>query len=168
MQKHLYQLNVKSKIERKNTQRLIDDCHKIVDGVPTPKTKTVTIVEQVKDPNYQREMKSELKHLSKYEFKSLMIARYRMLECGQNFKGTLHEMCVECKVIDDENHRLNYCSKYKTRSNTNEYINFDDIYCNNIAMVRPVLVGMERIWNTVNAHGTMRNCDPISDSAENE
>ena len=36
-----------------------------------------------------------------------------MLGCGRNFKGNKPKICSQCKTIDDENHRLNYCIKYR-------------------------------------------------------
>ena len=42
-----------------------------------------------------------------------MIARFGLLECGKNFKGTQSEMCTECNCVDDENHRLNHCIKQR-------------------------------------------------------
>ena len=41
------------------------------------------------------------------------MARYGMLECVRNFKGTVEFQCKSCNVIDDEEHRLNHCILFK-------------------------------------------------------
>ena len=81
-----------------------------------------------------------------------------MLECGANFKGSLRYKCSVCNVVDDENHRLNTCKKYR---NLNIYdhatkVNFVDVYSSNLTVVKQIIVFIERIWNTRSAHGTMR------------
>ena len=148
--------NVSTLIEQMNTKRLIDDCHKSTDGCTTPKTKAISIVQRIKDPYYQRGFQDELKQLTKYEFKTTIIARFRMLECGKNFKGTLRETCNECNCIDDENHRLNNCNKYASTMKDHPHVNFDDIYSNDVSVIRNVIYAIEKIWNTSNSHGTVR------------
>ena len=85
------------------------------------------------------------------------MARYGLLECGKNFKGTLTEICDRCHSIDDENHRLNDCIKWKA---TNLYekgikVNFVNIYSEDIEEIRVVLTHVTKVWNTMTAHGTM-------------
>ena len=69
--------------------------------------------------------------MSKQETKTLMIARYRMLECGRNYKGTMSEYCNACSCLDDEEHRLNACLKY-------EHVNFSK---------DPVKVSFDTVYN---------------------
>ena len=80
--------------------------------------------------NYERRPRPEILKASKSETKTIILARYGMLECGQNFSGTQNKQCDNCKCIDDESHRLNYCPKWRTRNllDSNEMINFDNIY----------------------------------------
>ena len=86
------------------------------------------------------------------------MARHGLLECGKNYKGTINEMCDQCRTVDDENHRLNTCTKWHTVNlcNSTEKIKFDDVYSDNIEDVRKVLAHVSKIWNTKTAHGTMR------------
>ena len=86
-----------------------------------------------------------------------MIARFHMLECGTNYKGTMSEMCKYCKAVDNENHRLNYCKHYR---NINLYdktqkVSFNDIYQSDINTVRHIIPYIEKVWNTHNANGSM-------------
>ena len=80
-----------------------------------------------------------------------------MLECGKNFKGSLREVCQVCNVLDNENHRLNYCSKFRhiNRCDSDEKIPFESIYSTDVATVKQTIEVIEKTWNTKNAHGTM-------------
>ena len=49
-----------------------------------------------------------------------------MLECGKNMKGTISEKCQSCDSLDDENHRLNYCPKW--RNSRYGDVDVNDIY----------------------------------------
>ena len=148
--------NVGCLIEQMNKKRLSDDCHKTTDGNTTPKTKTISIIEQIEDPYYQKGFQDELKQLFKHEFKTIIMARFRMLECGKNFKGTLQEMCNVCKCIDNENHRLNDCTKFRPTMKSHPPVNFDDIYSNDLTKIRSVINAIEMIWDTFNSHGKVR------------
>ncbi len=63
-----------------------------------------------------------------------MISRFGMIECGKNYKGTLDEICKKCSNIDDEDHRLNYCEKFRetNRFNDDVKIDFREIYSNDV------------------------------------
>ena len=81
-----------------------------------------------------------------------------MLECGRNFKGTLQETCVSCNTVDNEDHRLNHCVKYKPLTGKNEYMKFHLVYQDKVEVIRPILAIVGKVWNATSAHGTMRNC----------
>ena len=99
--------NVKKGIESKHKERLLDDCHKMVDGEKIQKTKTSTIADNITD-EYIRKPLNEIKNLSKNETRTLMMARYGMLQCGKNYGGSMQSICSDCNCLDDENHRLNF------------------------------------------------------------
>ena len=143
------------RIEQKNNKRLLDDCHKSENNISTPKTKTAFIVNCLNASDYKRGMDINLTQLSRQECKTLIIARYKMLQCGRNFKGTMSEMCNICNVTDDEDHVLNHCPKYEMHRESDTCINFNDIYSNQIEILRAIISTIERFWNTSNAHGTL-------------
>ena len=97
--------------------------------------------------------------MTKLETKTLITARYGMLECGKNFGGTIAGTCSECNAYDDENHRLNHCKKWKEINNygTSEKIDFefDDVYSEDITTLRRIIEKLRIVWNTRNASGTM-------------
>ena len=96
--------------------------------------------------------------MTKNELKTVMIARFGMLQCGKNHQGTMKQICDTCNCIDDENHRLNYCKKWKDRnlSDSITKVDFNDIYSSDPHTVRALIPHIESLWNTKNAHGSFR------------
>ena len=117
-----------------------------------------TIIDKIDAPNYSRKPEKELLYLTKYETKTILIARYGMLECGINFKGTQKPNCDLCHDVDDENHCLNFCSKWQSTNlyHTSEKTPFENVYSNDQNILRDVIKKIDSVWNTTNAHGTMR------------
>ena len=150
---------VKQSIEKRHVERLIAECHKNVDGNLVAKKKTATIVPKVTDQSYHRTPQLSILNTSKRETRTIMMARYGLLECGKNFKGTIKELCDQCTCLDDENHRINYCIKWRSINlyDQPDKIPFDDVYSDNLATIRLVTAQIEKVWNTRTAHGTMRN-----------
>ena len=75
-------------IEEENLKRLQSECYKTEDGIKVPKTKTHTIIDKISNEEYKRSPEHELLHMTKHETKTVIIARYGMLECGKNYKWT--------------------------------------------------------------------------------
>ena len=148
---------VNLKIEIKNRSRLTEDCHKMVEGVKVRKTKTAHIVDQLENEGYTRTPSPELQHLTKQETKTVMISRFRMLECGINYKNSKPTICTTCNKCDDEVHRLNHCKRFRSMNYYDETVkpNFRDIYSSDIGVLRNIIPVIEKVWNTRNAHGTM-------------
>ena len=80
-----------------------------------------------------------------------------MLECGKNFKGTLPEICPACNVIDDEQHRLNNCTRFRTINlcDCTEKLDFNDIYQSDLTVVKKMIDTIEKVWNMKSGHGSM-------------
>ena len=136
---------------------LIEECHKKTEGVTTRKTKTAHIVEKIDHPSYTRKPQTELNNLSKQETKTLLIARFGMLECGKNYKGTMSEICSHCCCLDDEEHRLNVCPTYNhsNYSDSPDRIKFDRIYSDNIDDLKLIITRLTNVWNVKTGHGSM-------------
>ena len=96
---------------------------------------------------------------SKQETKTILISRFGMLECGKNYKGTSGNVCRECQIIDDENHRMNHCTKFREMNHCDSEtkVNFNLIYSNNFEVLRGIIPEITEVWNLRNATGTM-NC----------
>ena len=148
---------VKEKIEKKNKDRLLEECHKMADGRKIRKTKTAHIVDSLSADTYTRMPIPELQHLTKQETKTVIIARYKMLDCGVNFKNSKSVICPTCKKTDDEDHRLNYCRRYRETNycDYEEKVTFDDVYSTDINVLKKIIEKIEKVWNTRNAHGTI-------------
>ena len=149
---------VKRAIEKRNKLRLLEECHIKENGIQTRKSKTAHIIERIEDPHYQRKPTEEILHLTKQETKTLIIARFRMLECGRNFKGTMNNICEMCGCVDDEEHRLNSCINYvETNYSENlEKISFDTIFSSNIDTLRLIIERISTVWNVKTGNGSMR------------
>ena len=148
---------VKSSIETKHIERLKEKCFRIVDGISVPKTKTSSISQIITTDAYRRQPQSTILKTFKHETRTIIIARYGLLECGRNYKGTMNEMCNQCFTIDDEDHRLNHCPKWRNLNlfDTDEKVDFRDIYADDLSIIRKVILHIEKIWNTHNANGSM-------------
>ena len=77
-----------------------------------------------------------------------------MLECGKNMKGTISEKCQSCDILDDENHRLNYCPKWRNSSNGD--VDFNDIYSSDSRKLDRIIHEIENIWELKYANGRMK------------
>ena len=148
---------VDAKIEIKNQRRLINDCYKTENNIQIRKTKTAHIVDQLEESTYIRGPSPELLLCNKHETKTLMIARFGMLECGKNFKGTMNEICNTCNVTDNENHRLNECPTYKNVNffESQQKVDFNDVFSKDLNILRPVIKQIEKVWNVRTGHGSM-------------
>ena len=148
---------VKNVIENANIKRLLQDCHKTVNGEEIIKTKTVFVVKKIKETNYQRTPAAELTKCNKKETKAIMIARFGMLECGKNFQGTRDLNCSQCNTVDDEAHRLNYCLKYDNMNfrNCDTKVDFASFYSDDVNILKDLVRKISRVWNVKNANGTM-------------
>ena len=90
---------VKKAIKTKNSKRLNEECHKLENSIL--RRKTTLIVNEISNRNYKRKPQKELLNATKQETKTIMIARYGMLECGKDFKGSLKKICEQCNKSDD-------------------------------------------------------------------
>ena len=148
---------VSLKTERMNYKRLLKDCYKIENGCQIEKTKTAHIIPCLTGDTYIRGPRDDIIQFNKYNTKTLVIARFGMLDCGTNYKGTKPEICSQCNVIDNEDHRLNNCIKYRNinQYDCNEKVNFKKIFSNDIEVLREIIPIIQRVWNCKTAHGTM-------------
>ena len=78
------------------------------------KTKTQHIIGKIEASNYTREPQKQIIDLPKLIARTIIMAQYGMLECANNYANKYgSKMCRECQAVDDEDHRINYCVKYR-------------------------------------------------------
>ena len=100
--------------------------------------------------------------MTKLQTKTLIVARFGMLECGKNFGGTIAGTCSNCNIYDDEDHRLNHCMKFKDMNYFNQVdkIVFNDVHSESADTLNEIIEKLQKVWNTKNAAGTMnRECE---------
>ena len=80
-----------------------------------------------------RKPKSFMNANNKLIARAYITGRYGMLMCASNLNtGFGGKICRACGVIDDENHRINYCTLWAATNlcNSDEKIDFESIYSN--------------------------------------
>ena len=85
------------------------------------------------------------------------MARFGMLECGKNFRGSLPELCLTCDQIDDENHRLNFCKKWEDNNlyMSADKVDFENIYGDDIETLKDIMEKIAKVWNVRTGNGGM-------------
>ena len=148
---------VKQAVEKQNNERLLESCFKIENGEKKMKTKTASIPEQLNKEKYSRKPSEEILNCNRTDAKVIILARYGMLECGKNYRGSLPLTCAECDEGDDENHRMNYCTRWKKLNlhDENEKIDFQDIHSHDQEKIMRVVLRIKDVWNVRTANGTM-------------
>ena len=108
---------------------------------------------------YQREPQQQITNCNKTTARTLILARYGMLECGVNFKGTMPVISQHCNVTEDENHRLNYCTQWEDLNQAKHPEKCDfflDVFSNNNDTLISILTHIERVWELKFANRRMR------------
>ena len=150
---------VEKEAEKKNKEKLIDDCLNKKRGSETYKTKTKSIVPLIEKPDYERKPQYFMKENNKLIARAYIMARYGMLQCAANFSsGYGTKNCRECGVIDDEDHRMNHCKVWhKTNfSMSNEKINFSDIYSDDRSKSLVIVERVLAMWDLGNGKNAMK------------
>ena len=142
----------------RNKERLRENCLKVENGVTKAKTKTTYILGELDNENYTRKPMKEIMYFDRSVARVIILSRFGMLECGRNFKGTLPEKCMQCNELDNENHRLNHCVRWKHANlyNEAEKVPFEDIFSNDVNTIKNVVDKIKRLWNVGNGNGSMR------------
>ena len=150
---------VKKAVEQQNKKKLLGNCVTVTQGVETINTKTRYIHEKLSSTTYQylTEPLPEIMRKNRQRSKTIIIARSGMLECGKNFKGTIPVTCRECNTLDDENHRMNYCTKYvHNNDDNNGPIDFCNIFSEEENTLDAAISRIENRWELKYANGRMR------------
>ena len=113
-------------------------------------------MEKIQQKDYQRGPIKEIKSFSKLETKTLITARFGMLECGKNMGGSIRSVCDTCQCPDNEEHRLNHCKKYQDINYCHDdKIEFATVYSNDIEILKNIIARISTVWNVKTGHGTM-------------
>ena len=141
--------------EKKHKEKLVDLCL-ARGGV---KTKTRYLLEKLKSDAYTRNPDMQILKKSRHLCRVQIMSMYGMLCCGKNFKGGQGgEYCKQCNAVDDENHRINYCPKYKNRNLHGSSLKFDFnvIHVGEGETVDRALEVVCELWDLRNGRNSMR------------
>lgn len=148
--------------EFKNLEIMKQECYKCNNGNRVEKSKSKAILAELNDPLFNRKEKNVLLGLEKNEAKCIIMARYGMLMCGNNFKTLLGgQKCKTCDKLDDENHRLNECHNYENINwvNKSEKIDFGKVYSNDREVLKEMARNMTQVWTLTYGSNVMRNTE---------
>ena len=146
--------NVKMAVLKKNGEKLLENCQTMGDDGLKIHTKTRHIYEALSSEVYKAEPKKMIIEGNKQRTRTIFMSQNGMLECGKNMRGTIPEKCPQCDILDDENHRLNYCPKWRNTSHGN--IDFKDIYCSDSEKLDQIIYEIENVWELKYANGRMK------------
>ena len=150
---------VEQAAEKKNKEKIQEDCMNKKRGEITQKTKTKSILPLLESSEYARKPETFMKEDNKLIARAYIMGRYGMLQCAANYSmGYATKMCAECGVTDDENHRINHC---KLWLNTNLFsscdkLNFEDIYSDDRSKSLKVIERILLMWDLGNGRNIMR------------
>ena len=149
---------MEEKAEIKNKEKL-EECMNKKRSDNLYKTKTKSIVPLLESQNYTRKPQSFMRENNKLITRAYIMGRYGMLQCAANYcTGYGTKECRECGVIDDENHRINYCKIWRDVNlyDSCDKINFDDIYGEDRAKSLIIIERVLLMWDLGNGKNSMR------------
>ena len=87
------------------------------------------------------------------------MSQFGMLDCANNFHvGYRSKNCTACNVLDDENHRINHCFKFRKNNlfYSSVKVDFESINSGDEETTSRVLEVVCDIWELKNGKNTMR------------
>ena len=155
-----WKMEVRNAAERINIARLKEECETKSRGETKQKSKVNYVTGKLVDPDYRRKPDGFISQsLSVLHTRALIMGRYGMLKCANNFShGHGTKVCDVCKVKDDEGHRINICSKWAQINlvNDSEKVTFDDIYHDDYNRCHKVVRTVLQMWDLENGKNEMR------------
>ena len=156
----VWKASVKNAAEKENIRRLKEECETKRRGETKTKTKTKFVDETLQGQNHQRVIDPFLnQYQSIIHARSLIMGRYGMLQCAQNFSnGYGSKLCSKCKVVDDESHRINWCDRWRSINlcDSETKLNYSDIFSDDIKKCMKVVETIISIWDLENGKNEMR------------
>ena len=149
--------DVDQAIEKKNKEKLLEHCL----SKNGEKTKTKSVCDLINGESFKRKPQYELLKKSKLEVRALMMARYGMLDCRNNYERKYKtKLCPECKVLDNEGHRINDCIVWKR---TNLYssetkVDFEGVHSSDPETLSLMAMVIIELWDIANGKNEMKIC----------
>ena len=141
--------------ERMNRSKLIDMCN----GNRGVKTKTEFVFNELQSESYERTPVQGIFKRNRLEARTQIMSLCHMLNCANNYKvGNSSQICTNCNEVDDENHRINDCSKYQQFNLFLSPIKYDfmSIYSKDEETISRTIEVVLSAWNLANNKNEMR------------
>ena len=147
--------------EKRNIEKLKEECETKSRGEKTLKKKTVFVLDTIDSSNFKLGPDPFiLCHNYILHTRALIMGRFGMLKCASNYhNGFGTKICDECKVKDDEAHRINYCKKWQSINlyAVDDKIDYNDIYSGNTDKCFAVVQIILALWDLENGKNEMRH-----------
>ena len=155
--KRTWKMEVKNAAERLNKDKIRGECETRIRGEVKQRTKTKTIASIISNPQYQRKTDDFIsKHPSIALARAYIMGKFAMLDCANNFSNKYGgKVCRKCGVVDDETHRINNCSLYRS-INRETKVDFDDIFSTSNEKVMSVVQCIFSVWDLERGKNEMR------------
>ena len=157
--KNQWKKTVEEAVNKMNRKKIIKNCTTESNDGTKINTKTKFTHQQLTNStSHERQPVMEVLSGNKQRAKTLVLARHVMLECGNNYKGTMPQICRSCGIIDNESHRLNDCSLYKDNNRAHDPAksNFEHIFSDDTETLNNIINELERVWEFRYANGRMK------------
>ena len=155
-----WKTEVQAAAEKINISRLAAECETTSRTETRQKTKTKFVMTSISNTDYTRRHDSFIdRHPSVLHTRALIMGRYGMLQCANNFScGYGSKICTECNAVDNEEHRINECRKYDGTNlyNSANKITYDDIYSDDEVKCFAVVDRILSVWDLGNGKNNMR------------
>ena len=156
----LWKKEVSEAAEIQHKNRLAEECETKSRGETKQKTKTKFVTGKIQESNYSRKVDDFItRHPKRATARALIMGRYHMLKCANNFStGFKTRECDVCHVLDDEDHRINVCEKWRRTNlcDKEEKISFGDIFSDDDEKIDSVIRVILSVWDLENGKNEMR------------
>ena len=155
LSKNAWKKIVQTVTEKRNREDLIELCI----GRNKEKTKTKVLLKRLRSDTYERKPCMKTLEKTRILARTRIMSEFYMLDCATNYKvGYRGVNCNICKVLDDENHRINMCGKYQETNLAKSpvKIDFSYIHSENEETVERILYVINQIWDLKNDKNTMK------------
>ena len=109
--------------------------------------------------SYRRPDPAILNGRNKMEAKALIMSRFAMLDCANNYETKYKgKNCQICKCLDDECHRINDCMKFKDVNmfDKSERVDFGKVFESDPETLTSIARTVLSIWDIENGRNTMK------------
>ena len=154
-----WKAQVNQAIEVENKKKILSLCHK---NRTMERTKTKYLIARLQSDDYKRSKHGPSMELTRLQCKAIIMARSGMLDCAANYKNKYKtDKCKECKMKDDEAHRINECRIHSVTNNfhNDQKFDFNNVYSESAEDLKNAAKSILHIWDLANGKNIIRRPD---------